>query len=154
VHRIVLAQALFLNKRTLHVLQVLEGPKDKVRPLYDKIALDSRHDSCSVLSEVTVESRTYDQWGMLQGDLTDWSALAGQGSWNTSKMPRRMRRFGRENVDEAGADDKPSAKGDGAAVSGGVGSQPTAVTATPLQTDAVKGHVEMRANGPVVVPNA
>jgi len=143
--------ALFLNPRTLHVLQVLEGPRAHVRPLYEKIATDARHSACSVVSEVTVEARTYDQWGMLQGDLADWSALAGTEGWNVSKLPRRMRRFGRENVDESVREESMHAVSKPAAVEG---SPPSGVGATPLQTDALKGHVQMGPNGPVVVTDA
>mmetsp|Transcript_12830 Transcript_12830/g.34123 ORF Transcript_12830/g.34123 Transcript_12830/m.34123 type:complete len:278 (+) Transcript_12830:92-925(+) len=46
--------ALFLNPRTLHVLQVLEGPQHNVRTLYDKIAKDSRHTDCKVEKEEQV----------------------------------------------------------------------------------------------------
>ena len=50
--------------------QVLEGPHNAVRTLYDKIALDPRHTDCKVLSEETVTTREYEQWGMLQGEAS------------------------------------------------------------------------------------
>ena len=68
--------SLFFNPRTLQVLQALEGPQSAVQALYDKIAEDARHTSCTVISKLSVPTRTYDQWGMLQGDLADWSSLA------------------------------------------------------------------------------
>jgi len=96
--------ALFLNPRTLHVLQVLEGPQRAVKTLYDKIALDKRHTACKVLSEQAVQEREYSQWGMLQGEPkdADWSCLQG---WNNPK-----RRRGRDNVGEGidGQDDLQS----------------------------------------------
>jgi len=79
--------ALFLNPRTLHVVQVLEGPQRAVRALYEKIATDTRHNQCVVLSDELVHARTYDQWGMLQGNLADWSALAA-GGWATGSSGR------------------------------------------------------------------
>jgi len=92
---------LYLNPRTLHVLQVLEGPQDAVRPLYDKIIKDPRHKACKVVSESKVEVRTYDQWGMLQGDLADWTTLQ-KGGWmnfeGMSSLPRRTRRFAKEQT--------------------------------------------------------
>jgi len=86
--------ALFLNPRSLHVLQVLEGPQANVRTLYDKIARDARHDACKVLSEEVVGARSYEQWGMLQGDSSkaDWSSLRG---WNDQR-----RRRGKDDVFE------------------------------------------------------
>lgn len=92
--------AQFLNPRTLHVVQVLEGPQRAVRALYEKIATDTRHNQCVVLSDELVHARTYDQWGMLQGNLADWSALAA-GGWATgSSLQRRMRRNGKARDDE------------------------------------------------------
>jgi len=95
--------ALFLNPRTLHVLQVLEGPQRAVRTLYEKIAQDSRHTGCKVLSEEIVQSRIYDQWGMMQGDASqaDWSAVAA-GGWGADSRPgrRRARRGKEEGVDD------------------------------------------------------
>jgi len=75
--------------------QVLEGPQRNVRALYEKIAQDGRHTSCKVLSEEVVAARSYEQWGMLQGDASnaDWSSLRG---WNDAR-----RRRGRDNVLEA-----------------------------------------------------
>jgi len=53
--------ALFLNPRTLHVMQVLEGPQGAVRAIYEKIARDKRHTACKTLSEEEVAKRIYDQ---------------------------------------------------------------------------------------------
>lgn len=96
--RLGIGGALFLNPRTLQVLQALEGPEANVRQLYKKIADDGRHTSCAVISELAVTERTYEQWGMLQGDLKDWSSLAG-GKLGMKSVTSRRRR-GRENMDE------------------------------------------------------
>ena len=90
--------ALFLNPRTLHVMQVLEGPSAAVRMLYDKIAEDKRHNSCVVMSEEIVSARTFEQWGMLQGDAkeADWAAVAAGGWVKGHAASRRARRNGRE----------------------------------------------------------
>lgn len=76
---------LFLNQNTLRVLQVLEGPEGAVRKLYSKIQQDMRHDDCKVLSELRVDHRLYPEWGMLQGELADWSSLATP-VWTTPGM--------------------------------------------------------------------
>lgn len=90
--------ALFLNPRTLHVMQVLEGPERAVRTLYNKIALDRRHKACAILVEEFVGERTYEQWGMLQGDSSqaDWSVLATKGWSKGHAAGRRARRAGKD----------------------------------------------------------
>ena len=91
--RLGIGGALFLNPRTLQVVQTLEGVEAHVRPLYEKIAKDRRHTDCKILSEVRAKERTYEQWGMLQGDLQDWSALAvGQASASVTPALKRRRR--------------------------------------------------------------
>lgn len=45
-------------------LQVLEGPEDAVRTLYDKIALDRRHDKVLLLFDGPIEERVFDEWKM------------------------------------------------------------------------------------------
>ena len=71
---------LFLNPLTLRVLQVLEGPGQAVAALYEKISRDLRHRDCIVLSHVYATERVYKEWGMVQGELEDWSELAS-GDW-------------------------------------------------------------------------
>ena len=128
--------ALFLNPRTLQVLQALEGPEAAVRGLYEKIAADSRHNSCSIVSTVKVEKRTYDQWGMLQGDLTDWSSIAS-GKQPMHKVANRRRRA-REDMDEE--------------VGGGKGDGDAAGATQPASKPMLKGEVRVGPEGPVVVP--
>ena len=127
--------ALFLNPRTYQVLQALEGPEAAVRGLYDRIAQDPRHSSCAIVSAVQVKARTYDQWGMLQGDLTDWSSIAS-GKQPMHKVVNRRRRA-REEMDE-----------DGGSKGGSDGSS----GAQPASTPTLKGEVQMGPEGPVVVP--
>lgn len=45
-------------------IQVLEGKKDIVHNLYDKIQLDSRHIECRILYEGATSSRIFGQWSM------------------------------------------------------------------------------------------
>jgi len=98
--------ALFLNPRTLHVLQVLEGPESNVRPLYEKIIKDTRHTACVVVSELKVAQLSYEQWGMLQGDLANWSTLANTEQWKATVLSKQQtrRRRARESVDVDGGD--------------------------------------------------
>merc|ERR1719163_1078311 len=88
--------ALFLNPRTLMVLQALEGPAANVRTLYERIAKDPRHTACKTVSEKAVRCRTYEQWGMLQGDLKDWSSFAAGTMCMSNMVARRRGRRGRE----------------------------------------------------------
>jgi len=85
--------ALLFNRKTLQLLQVLEGPAAAVRQLYERIAIDKRHELCNKLSEELVKTRTYDDWGMqlsgecelsslttpawVKGSTYDWENLEG-----------------------------------------------------------------------------
>ncbi|MEM1403320.1 MAG: BLUF domain-containing protein [Pseudomonadota bacterium] len=59
--------------------QVLEGDRDVVSKLYEKICLDQRHHRVEVVSEGDVTSREYDDWQMafIELDGQDFSALPG-----------------------------------------------------------------------------
>ena len=124
--------ALFLNPRTLQVLQALEGPEPAVTSLYEKIEKDARHTSCEIVSKRTVLERTYDQWGMLQGDLSDWSSLTKGHSSMSSVIRRRRGRYAREDMDAEGSDK----------IGGG----------QPILKNEVKGELQVGAHGPIVVP--
>ena len=132
--------ALFLNPRTLQVLQTLEGPEAAVRMLYNKIAKDTRHNECRVISEQTLEKRTYDQWGMLQGDLVDWTSIASGQTTMGNVVAKSSRR--RRATEEIKADEIQEG-------STGVTSAAAAplIVKTPVQ---IKGEVEMGPQGPVV----
>lgn len=127
--RLGIGGALFLNPRTFQVLQALEGPESNVRALYNKIAADKRHTACEVMSELTVTERTYEQWGMLQGDLKDWSSLAS-GRMSLNGASRRRGRRAREDFDEAATDDK--------------------FGTTPSQAQALKGELQTTSAGPAI----
>ncbi len=45
-------------------LQLLEGPEGEVRPLYDKITQDPRHDKVVLLFKGEIEERGFDEWRM------------------------------------------------------------------------------------------
>ncbi len=45
-------------------LQVLEGPAAEVRQTYARIAADSRHYACVILSERQIEARQFGEWAM------------------------------------------------------------------------------------------
>ena len=44
--------------------QVLEGPEDKVRVLFERIAADPRHAQVTILQEETIESPDFPAWSM------------------------------------------------------------------------------------------
>jgi len=139
--RLGIGGALFLNPRTLQVLQALEGPEANVRRLYEKIAKDARHTECTIVSEVTVKERTYEQWGMLQGDLKDWSSIA-VGKIDMRSVASRRRRA-RENMTEAD---------DGGEKRLRLGSGADAGAETPPQGAAVvTGEIKVASDGARVV---
>lgn len=45
-------------------LQVLEGPEEVVRALYETIRKDPRHTKCYVVAERTIETREFSDWSM------------------------------------------------------------------------------------------
>ncbi len=45
-------------------LQILEGDKEVVRELYDKIAQDDRHQKPSIILEGNIEKRNFENWSM------------------------------------------------------------------------------------------
>lgn len=57
---------LLFNSRRF--LQVLEGPKDAVERVYDRIARDGRHGAIVKLREAAVETREFGEWGMAYDD--------------------------------------------------------------------------------------
>jgi len=52
-------------------IQLLEGPKENIKKLYDKIKLDSRHKNCFVILEQDTKSRSFPNWSMGFEDLSD-----------------------------------------------------------------------------------
>jgi hypothetical protein len=57
---------LLFNSRRF--LQVLEGPQDAVRRIYDRIATDPRHRAVVKLREGTIEQREFGNWAMAFDD--------------------------------------------------------------------------------------
>ncbi|KQS27830.1 BLUF domain-containing protein [Dyadobacter sp. Leaf189] len=46
------------------IIQVLEGPKDTVTPLFDKIKNDARHTQVITLFQGEVNARSFEKWSM------------------------------------------------------------------------------------------
>lgn len=55
-------------------IQVLEGEKEGVQELFARIRLDSRHKNIRLISEDTIEERTFPRWGMAFCPLDDKEA--------------------------------------------------------------------------------
>ena len=63
-------------------IQVLEGAKETVGQLYDKITEDIRHDNIAVISDQNCDNRTFPQWAMahLSGStetVGEWAGISG-----------------------------------------------------------------------------
>ena len=59
---------LLFNSQTMEIVQVLEGPFNKVRDTMRRIMNDSRHTQIDVKVPLgAVQTRTYKRWGMLKG---------------------------------------------------------------------------------------
>ena len=54
-----------------YFIQVLEGKDTQVNQLFDKIALDRRHENVRKLSSITVDKRSYPKWSMGFSNLQD-----------------------------------------------------------------------------------
>ena len=65
-----------------HFLQRIEGPKEEVLQLYDRIARDPRHRMLVVTDLRDVSTRVFDGWGMA---LVDARGLGGdaEADWRT-----------------------------------------------------------------------
>lgn len=59
--------------------QVLEGERDTVKALFEKIRADSRHERVEVVTEGPIRSREYNDWRMafIELDGQDFSAMPG-----------------------------------------------------------------------------
>lgn len=53
------------------VCQILEGKKTAVEALYDRISLDSRHASVSLLVHAPIENCHFQEWGMVRAPMID-----------------------------------------------------------------------------------
>lgn len=47
-----------------NIMQVLEGEKDKVEALYQKIQRDTRHNNVFILTQGYIEQRSFGKWSM------------------------------------------------------------------------------------------
>ncbi|ASP38962.1 blue light sensor protein [Bacterioplanes sanyensis] len=47
-----------------HFLQCLEGPRDPINTLYQRISSDSRHSRVTLVEYCATEQRFFDQWAM------------------------------------------------------------------------------------------
>ncbi|WP_370310290.1 BLUF domain-containing protein [Sphingobium abikonense] len=56
---------LFNSKR---FLQVLEGPRDAVERIYQRVARDARHNAIVKLRDMPIEAREFGEWGMAYDD--------------------------------------------------------------------------------------
>lgn len=52
-------------------LQALEGDRDEVNRLYNRIVRDPRHEQCTILSYGRIVARQYDDWSMKLVGLDD-----------------------------------------------------------------------------------
>ncbi|WP_439106980.1 BLUF domain-containing protein [Congregibacter sp.] len=59
--------------------QVLEGAREEVKALFDKICTDSRHERVEIVTEGPIRNREYNDWRMafIELDGQDFSAMPG-----------------------------------------------------------------------------
>jgi hypothetical protein len=84
--RIGVTGALLFNRGCF--AQALEGPRDAIERLYEKIACDPRHDDVRILSFGFVETRSFPDWSMayagrIENDDASFAALTvapGEGA--------------------------------------------------------------------------
>jgi hypothetical protein len=53
------------------VVQVLEGPRDAVEALYDRILKDDRHEGIVTLQKCEIETARFPNWNMIQRPIAD-----------------------------------------------------------------------------------
>ena len=56
--------------RSGHFLQVLEGPREPLRALLNKLNQDSRHHDVKVLLDGPIEARAFGTWSMAYKDIS------------------------------------------------------------------------------------
>lgn len=54
-----------------HFIQVLEGSRDDLDTVFEKIRRDPRHTNIEVLFDTPIRARSFDNWGMGVLDLSD-----------------------------------------------------------------------------------
>lgn len=55
--------------------QILEGEKDHVLELFEKIKADSRHDSITLIKGQEIKTRHYERWAMKHLDSSNYDEL-------------------------------------------------------------------------------
>jgi hypothetical protein len=65
-------------------LQYLEGPKDVVTALYDKIANDKRHERIKIIENGDLEERVFPNWEM--GFASEVNLRPLQNKWEMDKL--------------------------------------------------------------------
>lgn len=58
------------------ICQILEGPAERVLPLYDLIRADPRHSGVVELDRRAIETRSFPDWGMTRRPMFDVVMLA------------------------------------------------------------------------------
>ncbi|MGZ4999987.1 MAG: BLUF domain-containing protein [Methylomonas sp.] len=53
-----------------YFMQLLEGQRERVWALYDRIRTDTRHSDCRLVLDSSVAVRTFRDWGMVVPDTT------------------------------------------------------------------------------------
>lgn len=84
---------LYYNKDSHGVTQVLEGPEDNVRALFNRIAADYRHVDCEVLSEGRVGKRLHPDFGMAVAKVASEEQTALRRAGRIIRPPRSVKSF-------------------------------------------------------------
>ncbi len=85
-------------------LQLLEGPEENVRSLYNKITKDPRHRSCMILMERNTDNRLFSDWSMayqeigpidlkLVNEIFSWRSLISGSDVDDVKILRFLNLF-------------------------------------------------------------
>lgn len=59
-----------------HCVQILEGKRDDVEAVYERIRQDTRHFGVVELVRAAIGNRRFDRWGMARRPLTDVYAMS------------------------------------------------------------------------------
>lgn len=68
-------------------LQVLEGQRDDVNALYDRILVDKRHHKIQMLAFEDIKRRRYGDWAMAHVALMESDAMLSQNSFGAAIEP-------------------------------------------------------------------
>ncbi len=78
-------------------MQVLEGPDDAVRALYERIEQDPRHENCNIIGDEPLDDRTFGGWNMAYANLTDEGARKIGGSLGIDSIEDLLRLIREQN---------------------------------------------------------